>query len=228
MYYEFNNELPLDNLSYYSHPREEMLEFIPKKARKLLDIGCGAGFFGGRVKEHLSGEVEVWGIEPIKFAANEAAKNLDHVFCGTIEETLESIPDNNFDCIIFNDVLEHLTDPEIVLQKIAKKLAPEGVIVASIPNVRYILVLIDLILYRDWKYQDWGVLDKTHLRFFTEKSIARLFDSAGYKIVTKKGTNLLPLDYKKHHVILSICSFIFPKYFKDMKYMNFSVSATLK
>ncbi|MFM6504588.1 MAG: class I SAM-dependent methyltransferase [Dolichospermum sp.] len=222
------NKLEIDKLSYYSHSREEMLEFIPPKTTRLLDISCGAGLFGSQVKKHLSDKVEVWGIEPIKLAADEATKNLDYVLCDTIENSLEKLPDNFFDCITFNDVLEHLVYPEIVLSKVSRKLAPEGIIVASIPNVRYFLVVIDLMLYRDWEYQEWGVLDKTHLRFFTEKSISILFYLSGYKIISKKGINSLPLAYKKHNMILSACSFLFPQYFDDMKYMNFAISAILK
>lgn len=225
MNHESSNENPL---SYYSHSREEMLEFIPPKTKKLLDIGCGAGLFGSLVKKHLSDEVKIWGIEPVQSAADIAIENLDHVLCDTAEDSLEKLPDNFFDCIVFNDVLEHLIDPQIILKKVARKLTPDGVIIASIPNVRYFLVLVELMVYKDWRYQDWGVLDKTHLRFFTQDSISRLFDSVGYKVITTKGINLLPLFYKKHHRILSVCSFFPPNHFNDMKYMNFAISAVLK
>ena len=81
------------------------------------------------------------------------------------------LPDNNFDVVIFNDVLEHFENPWAVLENVKTKLNASGVVVASIPNVAYITNLVELILKKDWRYKpEGGILDKTHLRFFTKKS----------------------------------------------------------
>uniref|UniRef100_UPI004049A7E5 methyltransferase domain-containing protein n=2 Tax=Flavobacterium TaxID=237 RepID=UPI004049A7E5 len=91
--------------------------------------------------------------------------------------------------IYFNDVLEHLIDPYTVLKKIKQKLSLNGVIISSIPNVRYHNTFMNVLIKKDWKYEDYGVMDFTHLRFFTEKSIIRMYEEAGYKIKLSEGIN---------------------------------------
>ncbi len=100
---------------------------------------------------------------------------------------LNELPDKYFDCIILNDILEHLSDPHSLLKNINQKLSINGVIVASIPNIRYFEVLFFLLLFKRWDYKDHGVLDKTHSRFFTQKNIKELFQESGYEVVTLKG-----------------------------------------
>lgn len=94
-----------------------------------------------------------------------------------------------FDCVVFNDVLEHLVDPWEALGASINLLSPSGCIVSSIPNVRYYKVLKQLLFKKDWRYVEAGILDRTHLRFFTEKSILRLFHTCGYRVDVIKGIN---------------------------------------
>ena len=175
---------------YYSNARPEMDRFIPSTARRILDVGCGEGRFGQRLKEKLN--VEVWGVELVPLAADVARDRLDRVFCGDIMQQLVHIRDHFFDCIIFNDVIEHLVDPYRVLIAIKQKLTREGVVICSIPNIRYFRNLFDLAVRGEWRYQDSGVLDKTHLRFFTKKSIVQMFESLGYRITRLEGINPTP------------------------------------
>src|SRR3989344_2104623 len=158
---------------YYGLYRTEMIKFVPKTAKKILDVGCSSGLFGIQLKKTL--DAEVWGIELDKKSAKIASKSLNKVLCGDVSEIIKNLPDSYFDIIVFNDVLEHLIDPYGVLLKMKKKLSPEGLIVCSLPNIRYIVALKRLILDKQWKYDDSGVLDKTHLRFFTLKSIKDMF-----------------------------------------------------
>jgi 2-polyprenyl-3-methyl-5-hydroxy-6-metoxy-1,4-benzoquinol methylase len=175
---------------YYAQSRPEMVDFIPKGAKRILDVGCSEGKFALQLKETLG--AEVWGIELSTSAAESAQRRLDRVLVGDIMEQLGQLPDQHFDCVIFNDVIEHLVDPYQVLLAIKQKLSSRGVIVTSIPNVRYFRNLFNLVVRGDWRYEDFGTLDKTHLRFFTKKSIRSMFESLGYRIIQLKGINATP------------------------------------
>jgi 2-polyprenyl-3-methyl-5-hydroxy-6-metoxy-1,4-benzoquinol methylase len=179
---------PKEEEGYFTKTRPEMMEFVPVTAKKVLDIGCGAATFSAALKQERG--AEVWGIEMDEEAAGLAAKRIDNVLVGDIATLTQTLPDGYFDCIVCNDVLEHLVDPYSVLALFKKKLAPGGVIVFSLPNVRYFGNLKSLLVHKDWKYEDEGILDRTHLRFFTKKSIERMFDEAGYKVTTRGITPL--------------------------------------
>ncbi|MBQ4820246.1 class I SAM-dependent methyltransferase [Aquimarina sp. MMG016] len=173
--------------NYYNNTRHEMLTFLPKGSKTVLDIGCGEGAFSGYIKEKYN--AETWGIELMPEHGKKAEKVLDKVFIGECEKLIDDLPDNYFDAIYFNDVLEHLVDPYWVLEKIKSKLSDNGVIISSIPNIRYHSALKSLVINKNWEYKDNGVMDKTHLRFFTGKSIANMYKRLGYKIITHKGIN---------------------------------------
>jgi len=170
---------------YYSQHREEMLQFIPKDARLMLDVGCGDGSFGRLVKEII--KAEVWGVELNSEAASIAHTKIDNILAGDISRVISDLPDSKFDCIVFNDTLEHLADPFSILLEIKKKLSAKGVVVCSVPNVRFIFTLYQLLVKKQWKYENAGILDKTHLRFFTKKSITNTLETLGYKILKIKG-----------------------------------------
>ncbi len=174
---------------YYRNARPEMLQFLPKNFDKILDIGCGEGLFAHSIREKSNREIELWGIEPMEKQGLEAKKKLDKVLIGKSEDVLNEIPDNYFDVIFFNDVLEHLVDPYNLLKLIKSKLSNDGFIVSSIPNVRYHNTFMDLVIYKNWDYKSFGVLDKTHLRFFTKKSIIKMYESMDFEIIEHKGIN---------------------------------------
>jgi 2-polyprenyl-3-methyl-5-hydroxy-6-metoxy-1,4-benzoquinol methylase len=175
---------------YFSQTRAEVLPFVPKGAKRILDVGCGEGRFASKLKELL--RAEVWGIEYVPTAAEVARQHLDRVLVGDVAQQLEQLPNRYFDCVTFTDVLEHLVDPYQVLLAMKEKLSPDGVIVASIPNVRYFRNLFDLVVRGTWQYEDFGILDKTHLRFFTKKSIEEMLESLGYRILRIHGINATP------------------------------------
>lgn len=174
---------------YYRNARPEMLQFLPKNFDKILDIGCGEGLFAHSIREKSNRDIELWGIEPMEKQGLEAKKKLDKVLIGKSEDVLNEIPDNYFDVIFFNDVLEHLVDPYNLLKLIKSKLSNDGFIVSSIPNVRYHNTFMDLVLNKNWDYKSFGVLDKTHLRFFTRKSIVKMYESMDFEIIEHKGIN---------------------------------------
>jgi 2-polyprenyl-3-methyl-5-hydroxy-6-metoxy-1,4-benzoquinol methylase len=172
---------------YYDNLRKEMLKYLPKEAKKVLDVGCGNGCFAEVIKKQNT--AEVWGIELMEQEANLAKQVIDKVFAGPCENFIDNLPDDYFDAIYFNDVLEHLVNPYLVLSKIKNKLSTNGVIISSIPNVRYHNSFIKVLINKDWKYEPYGVMDFTHLRFFTEKSIIRMYSDAGYKVEISEGIN---------------------------------------
>jgi GT2 family glycosyltransferase/SAM-dependent methyltransferase len=164
---------------YYEHERPEVLEAIPRDAARVLDVGCGSGRLGEQIKRRQG--ATVWGIEVMRDASERAAQRLDRVWNTPVETALPEIPEETFDCIVTADVLEHLVDPWTVLTQLRRRLVPGGTLVASIPNVGHWQVIRDL-LEGTWQYTAEGLLDRTHLRFFTRRSVRGLFWTAGLTI----------------------------------------------
>lgn len=205
---------------YYSQRKDVMLDFVPVAARTVLDIGCSEGHFGALLRERNG--AEVWGIELETSAARSAEARLDRVLCGDALALLDHLPPGFFDAIICNDVLEHLVDPYSLLVRVREKLSPQGCIVASIPNIRYLPVLRDFLLKKQWRYEAWGVMDKTHLRFFTRNSIVEMFSDHGYRIETIAGIN--PMTTWKFDLV----NWLSLGYLADTRYMQFAVVARPK
>lgn len=160
--------------------REEVVPFVPMRVQRLLDVGCGRGGFGAALRQRRA-DLVVWGVEPTEAGSRVAATRLNRVITGEFPGALANETER-FDCVTFNDVLEHLVDPAGSLRAAATLLRPEGVVVASIPNVRYVEVLSDLLFRGKWTYTDTGVLDRTHLRFFTRSTMVALFEDTGYEV----------------------------------------------
>ena len=174
--------------SYFTHARPEMQPFVPEVASRVLDIGCGAGAFGAALKE-LRPQVNVTGVEIDPEAAESARSRLDLVLDGDAESALPHLLGQNFDAIVLNDVLEHVVDPEELLRKLRPLVADGGRVVASIPNVREFFTVKNLVLHGQWEYADEGILDRTHLRFFTRSSLAGLFERGGFAVERVEGIN---------------------------------------
>jgi len=203
---------------YYQGTREEMLDFIPAWAKVILDVGCGTGGFASQLSKRQG--VEVWGLEINSLAAQEAERVMTKVLVGDANSLIPLLPDGHFDCIVFNDVLEHLVDPYGVIEAVKEKLAPKGVIVASIPNVRFIHNLFHVLVRKQWKYIESGILDSTHLRFFTYKSIEDMFHEHGYEIVALRGVNPVRSLW---FGLFNLCSL---GMFADSRYFQFACVAT--
>jgi 2-polyprenyl-3-methyl-5-hydroxy-6-metoxy-1,4-benzoquinol methylase len=170
---------------YFRRNRSEIVGLLPGSYSRILEIGCGEGNFYNYIKP----ECEYWGIEPNIEVSQVASNKLDNVLTGSFDEVYQDIPDNYFDLVICNDVIEHMPDHDAFLQDIKSKIRNHAYIVGSIPNVRHISNLIELLFEKDWKYREQGILDRTHLRFFTEKSLRRTFDENGYCIEVFEGIN---------------------------------------
>lgn len=170
--------VPKPAAEYFHFARPEVAALVPLDARRVLDVGCGGGALGALLKRRPG--VEVVGIETDPEAAAVARGRLDDVLVVDVEK-LDCLPvlPRSFDCIVFADVLEHLVDPERVVARLLPYLSETGTVVASIPNVRHQDVLLDLLVNGRWRYQPAGILDATHLRFFTLYEIAAMFDRLG-------------------------------------------------
>lgn len=173
--------------NYYKAYRKEMLDFLPANTKTVLDIGCGNGALSAVLKEQYG--IETWGIELMDSEAIKAKEVMHQVLVGPCENLIPELPDNYFDAVYLNDVLEHLSNPNEVLKQLKSKLKPSGVMISSIPNIRYHKALIEIVFKRDFKYQESGILDFTHLRFFTSKSIQRMYRELGFEIILHKGIN---------------------------------------
>lgn len=112
------------------------------------------------------------------------------------------MPDGYFDLVVCNDVLEHMADPQKALATIRAKMAADGRLVGSLPNVRSVWVLLDLLFRRDWRYRESGVLDSTHLRFFTFKSARRLLTESGFEIEVFRGRAVGDIWWAKALLVL--------------------------
>lgn len=196
---EYDNKSP----AYFGTPRREMLDFVPDGVKSVLEIGCGTGAFGALVKQHRG--CRYTGVELMEEAAELARSRLDEVIVANIEQTSLPFSSASFDCLVCNDVLEHLVDPWKSLSELTKYLQPGGYVVISIPNVRSSEVVKNLIVRKRWEYQDEGVLDRTHLRFFTKSSVFTLVESAGFKVLQLRGIN--PIKYAWRLKLLNILLF---------------------
>jgi 2-polyprenyl-3-methyl-5-hydroxy-6-metoxy-1,4-benzoquinol methylase len=159
--------------------------------RRVLDVGCATGFLG---KALAAQGCAVIGVEFDPQAAAEARALLDEVVEADLNVTAlaDLFPGRQFDVIVFGDVLEHLLDPDAVLRSAVELLAAGGAVVISIPNVAHGSLRLALLQGR-WDYLETGLLDRTHLRFFTRESVLLMVAGAGLHITDLRGTVLDPL-----------------------------------
>ena len=156
--------------------------------------------------------MELWAIEPDPSSALTAEDGFDHVILGEFPDP--RIPDSKFDVVMFADVLEHMPEPENALVAAARALAPGGVMIASIPSVRnWRAVLWPLLRHGTWTYTERGILDRTHLRFFTQRSMRAFFADNGWSVVSVTGINL----FRREKLLAALSmhlidDFLFPQY----------------
>lgn len=181
------------DLAYYAYERKQIIRQIEKgrdEDMTVLEIGCGMGATLAKI-EYLWPKAKTTGIELVENVAKLGANSLD-IMQGNIDTMELPYEKESFDYIIFADVLEHLYDPEKILKKLLPYLKQDGKFLCSIPNIMHKSVLIPL-LQGNFEYQDAGILDRTHVRFFTLESIEEMFYRCGMKI-----ENLNASTYEKN------------------------------
>jgi SAM-dependent methyltransferase len=166
---------------YFANARREILPLVPGRVARVLELGCGRGDTLLMLKADRGYDWAA-GIELFPDAANIARGCLDAVYEGDIEAMDLPVPAASIDLVLCLDVLEHLRDPWDVVRRLASVMRPGAALVASIPNVRHYTVLWPLLRHGRWEYTNSGLLDRTHLRFFTRASAIELLEGAGLRV----------------------------------------------
>jgi O-antigen biosynthesis protein len=167
------------NWSYAHDPRPDIQALIRPGGCRILDVGCAAGELGAALKAH--GTAFVAGIEASSDSAAQARAALDLVVEGDLQTVDLPFALESFDYLVFADVLEHVADPEAALRRFLPFLASNGRVIVSVPNMRFYLVVLRLLLDR-WSYTDSGIRDRTHLRIFTRRSLSAMLNGLGLRV----------------------------------------------
>ena len=157
--------------------------------RRLLDVGAAHGYLAEELRRQ---GFQVTGVEANRVLGEEAAKHCDDFLLLDLDGPLPAFAEP-FDVMVFGDVLEHLKNPAAVLRVLTASLKEEGAIVISVPNVANVYVRLSLLFGR-FDYQDRGILDRTHLHFFTRTTFREFLRDAGLEAKTLTATPIpLPL-----------------------------------
>jgi SAM-dependent methyltransferase len=200
--------------TYFGGVRRDFLALLPRDGRAdVLEIGCGFGETGAAAL--AAGLCQTYtGVELVPQAAAIARTRLTKVLEGDVERMELPLPAQHFDAVLMSEVLEHLVDPWTLVKRIAHLLKPGALVLASSPNVAQISVLRGLLADR-WDLTEAGVMDRTHLRWFTQTSYRRMFEDAGIRVdqlhaMAPPGPagrvfNLLTLNRFRHLTMRQIC-----------------------
>lgn len=184
-------------VSYYRQLRTSLLEHVPDMAKCVLSVGCAEGITEA---ELVKRGVKVVGIEIDHDSAMAARSNGLTVLEGDAEEIDVSKAGECFDCLIYADILEHLSDPLFVLKRHVAALKPNGIVIISVPNFRHYSVLWQLFVLGRMNYEDAGILDSTHLRITTRKMVLDWLEQAGLEPIMCKH-----VMYLRREKLLSAC-----------------------
>ncbi len=190
------NNLTIKPDDYYSACRKDMLRYIDIPVHTLLEIGCGAGNFAANFPD-----AEYWGVEPVAKQAEVAASKSLKILNGCYGDVASQIPDKYFDLIVCNDVIEHMIDPVGFLQSVRHKLKPTGKLIASIPNIRHITVIYNLLFHGLFDYEKSGLMDYTHLHFFTPKSFRKIAVNCGWNVELIEPLTIAPFKPIKNLIL---------------------------
>lgn len=168
------------NLQYFQGTRNDVVALLPPGPNKVLELGCGVGrtLLNARERGKAS---EIVGIDIIQLGPEQ--EKLDNYIQADIDNLELPYPAGYFDTIICADVLEHLVDPWKAISELLPFLRSGGTIVASLPNARDYLLFIAVFIKGDFRYNNEGLFDRGHLRFFCRKNMRSLFEQNGLQDV---------------------------------------------
>lgn len=166
----------------HEHHNPDLLRFIPESSQHLIEIGCSSGALAREFKK-INPNCNYLGVDIDEKYTEMASRYCDETSVMDIEESNEDFyfRHKNRDCWIFGDTLEHFRDPWKVLRRIRNVIPLHGCVVACIPNVQHWSIQVKISI-GDFRYQDSGLLDRTHLRWFTRQTIIELFSATGFKV----------------------------------------------
>lgn len=208
------NNYNFDSNPYNTHML--LLGNIPDGSR-VLEIGTASGYLGEYLIKKKN--CEVWGVEPSYDLCKDAEKaGYAKIFCKDAETLIKNgdLDAQLFDRILLGDVLEHMVEPQIMLKLLLKFLKPNGQCVISLPNVANYKIRWQL-LCGSWDVKDAGILDRTHLRFFTKKTMRKMIEGAGYQILNERpsGGQLERFGLNKLFGVGKKLLFCWPEFFAE-------------
>lgn len=181
---------------YYQNVRTEIEPLLPDTLDSVLEIGCGGGATMKWVRTIRPVRYAA-GVELFPAAAEVAKLVFDAVEVNDVNSAIYDFKERKFDTILALDILEHLADPTSIVRRLYDMLKPGGIFIASVPNIAHYSVSLPLAFRGLWEYKDSGLLDRTHLHFFTRKSALALITDAGLEIadlrIVWQGPNILGL-----------------------------------
>ena len=186
---------------YFAGVRRDYISELPCDGNvRILEIGCGNGDTGAlAISEGKC--VCYCGVEVYCPAAEVARRKITEVIVGDVENIELPWPSQSFDVLILSEVLEHLVDPWAVLRKLRPLMKPGGQVFASTPNISHYKVVL-MLLRGQWRLTDQGVMDRTHLRWFTPQTFRQMFESCGYCVHQVRPVSQLSLKAKIASFIL--------------------------
>lgn len=164
----------------HNHSHHQIVRRIPQYAQ-VLELGCACGEMSAMMKRYR--QAQVFGVEKDPHSAWQAQRHCKYVFTEDLDDphSLDALQFEKFDVITLVDVLEHLQHPEALLKRLKPLLLDESTVLLSVPNVAHASVRLEL-LTGDFRYEEAGILDSTHLKFFTLNSLKTLLQQSGFVI----------------------------------------------
>lgn len=196
---------------YFGSVRKEILPLLPQNIERVFEVGCGSGNTLHWLK-HEMGSHWAGGVELCSTSSAAVRDGLDLFIEGNIENIELPVEHGSLDLVLCLDVLEHLIDPWLAVQKLSQIIKPGGAIIASIPNVAHRSALFPLLMNDQWEYEQSGILDKSHLRFFTRKTAVELMEQQGLK--ADKVESVVPMIKGSKSWVFDAISFgVFRRFF---------------
>ena len=213
----------MDSSLKYDNLRLDTQHLWPRSIGNVLEIGCGPA----RLAEVLDCE-SYWGVEPDALAVasvRAVAKPKMEIINADYASALSRLPTNFFDLVICHDSIEHLPDHDHFFATLPRLCRSGARLVLTIPNMRHLLLLVNLLIAKDWPYTEVGLMDRTHLRWFTEKSLRKVLTKYGYKIEAFE--RMQPTFFTNNQIKIALANLVTLVLGQDCRYVYFAARVTV-